>query len=132
MYKVLIMTSKNKYKNEAVEIINQYLSGKITAKHASDWALKIIISPDFEILPERICFAIHLLFDLHDEGKHWFPKREELINCENLLLDDSIPLPQFNMIKPKSKSKRGVLKEVERMHQRQGRKLKSTRDNKVQ
>jgi hypothetical protein len=75
----------NEYREKTIQIINRYLSKEITAKEASDWALKKIISDEFEQLPPDITEALHCLFDLHDidvPEASWVPGIETFIKCK--------------------------------------------------
>lgn len=103
---------------ETITVIDDYLVGRITATRASDWALKLVVSPDFERLPKRMRYAVHLIFDLHDEGKPWCPTQEELKNCKNILLDESVPLPPFVEVELKSSTRRGLRKEIKALHRK--------------
>jgi len=72
------------YRERAIQAIDSYLNGETTAQEASDWALKIIISKEFEQLPPNITEAILTLFDLHDidiPGASWVPDRDALLQC---------------------------------------------------
>ena len=111
----------DKYKQGAITVIDDYIAGKTSAKSAADWALKLVISSDFERLPKRICYAVHLIFDLHDEGKPWCPTKEELKNCKKILLNESVTLPPFVDVELKSRTRRGLRKEIRALH----RKMKS-------
>ena len=62
-----------------VEMINEFIAGRIDGKAASDWALDIVVSGVFEGLPDDLQEAIHALFDLHDGSAPWVPGREELL-----------------------------------------------------
>jgi hypothetical protein len=68
------------YRKRVLIIIERYLRDEISSKDASNQALDIIKSSDWENLPKEISEAVHLLFDLHDEGKPWHPTKEELTN----------------------------------------------------
>ena len=81
----------NEYRKRTIQIINKYLSKEITAKGASDWALKKIISDDFDRLPPDIKEAIHCLFDLHDidvPEASWVPGTDTFIKCKTELEDN--------------------------------------------
>ena len=76
------------YRERTIQAIDSYLNGETTAKEASDWALEIVISKEFEQLPPDITEAIHNLFDLHDidiPGTTWVPDRNALLQCKNEL-----------------------------------------------
>ncbi len=73
------------YQEKTVEVIENYLNGTLSNNEASKWALDIIISPDWEKLPEEISNAIHSLCDLDDVGKSWCPTRDELEKCKDAI-----------------------------------------------
>jgi len=78
----------NEYRERAIQIIDRYLSKEITAKEASDWALKKIISDEFEGLPPDITEAILCIFDLHDidvPNASWVPGTDTFIKCKTEL-----------------------------------------------
>jgi hypothetical protein len=70
--------SVESYRNETIRTIDDYLNGEITAKQASDWALEIVKTHDLQDFPTELAKAIHLIFDLHDEGESWSPSQDEL------------------------------------------------------
>jgi hypothetical protein len=73
------------YRERTIQMINGYLNGDTSAKEASDWAFKIIISKEFEQLPPDITEAVLTLFDLHDinlTGAPWLPSRDAFIQCK--------------------------------------------------
>jgi len=103
----------DRYKQEVITVIDNYLERRTSSTHTSEWALKLFVSRDFERFPKRMRYAICLILDLHDEGKPWCPTPEELKNCKSILLDESVPLPPFVEVKLKSRTTRGARKELE-------------------
>ena len=76
------------YRERTIQMINGYLNGDTSAKEASDWAFKIIISKEFEQLPPDITEAIQCLFDLHDidiPEASWVPGTDTFIKCKTEL-----------------------------------------------
>ena len=69
-------------REKVIKVIQNYLQGDIDYKEASDQALYVIRSRDWEGLPGDVSSAVHLLFDLHDNGRAWCPSREELERCK--------------------------------------------------
>jgi hypothetical protein len=76
-------------REKVIKVIEDYLKGAISPKKVSDWALDVIRASNWEKLPEDVSGAIHLLFDLHDEGQAWCPSREELEQCKAELKKNS-------------------------------------------
>ena len=67
-------------------MIDEYLGGALTAEDVSAWALNVVVTPEWEHLPEAERHAVHLLFDLHDgEEAPWAPSREALERCRDHL-----------------------------------------------
>ncbi|MGD2093725.1 MAG: hypothetical protein PVH77_01825 [Phycisphaerales bacterium] len=73
------------YRERTIQMINRYLNHEGTAREASDWALKIITSKDFEQLPPDITEAVQCLCDLHDidiPDASWVPERNKFIELK--------------------------------------------------
>jgi hypothetical protein len=77
--------SVESYRKEAAKTIDDYLKGDITAGQASDWALEIVKTRDLKEFPKELAKAIHLIFDLHDEGESWSPSQDELRQAKDEL-----------------------------------------------
>ena len=61
--------------------VESYLNGSLSAKDASDWALKVVVARELDDLPVPVQDAIVALFDLHDTDDRWCTSREELLSC---------------------------------------------------
>ncbi|OGP79239.1 MAG: hypothetical protein A2V86_08375 [Deltaproteobacteria bacterium RBG_16_49_23] len=77
-------------REEALEMLNGYLSGKLSKEIIYQWALKIVISDEFDKLrvkDELLSGVIHALFDLHHEGEEekFNPTADELEYYRNCL-----------------------------------------------
>ena len=77
-------------REEALETLNGYLSGKLSKEIIYQWALKIVISDEFDKLrvkDELLSGVIHALFDLHHEGEEekFNPTADELEYYRNCL-----------------------------------------------
>ena len=77
-------------REEALEMLNEYLAGKLSKKIIHQWALNIVISDEFDKLrvkDELLSEVIHALFDLHHEGEEekFDPTAEELEYYRNCL-----------------------------------------------
>ena len=73
------------YRERTIQAINSYLNGETSAQKASDWALKIIKSKEFNQLPPDITEAILNLCDLDDidiQEASWVPDRNTLLQCK--------------------------------------------------
>ena len=73
------------YRERTIQAINSYLNGETSAQKASDWALKIIQSKEFDQLPPDITEAILNLCDLDDidiQEASWVPDRNTLLQCK--------------------------------------------------
>jgi len=76
------------YRERAIQAIDNYVNGEATANESSNWALKIIISNEFDQLPPDITEAILSLCDLDDidiPGASWVPDHNALLRCKTEL-----------------------------------------------
>jgi hypothetical protein len=76
------------YRDRTIQMIDRYLDGEITAREASDWALKLVISKEWDDLASDITNAVQCLLDLHDIdilNASWVPNREEFLKCKEEL-----------------------------------------------
>lgn len=78
-------------KQEILQKLNAVLESKINYKEAYEWALKIIITPEYDELCKKnklLADAIHALFCLHDEDPQFNTSMEELIYYRDRLLSE--------------------------------------------
>lgn len=65
---------------QSIQILDDFLTERISATEASDWALKIIASSQWEHLKPDLQRVIHTIFDLHDtmQDEKWVPTKVDL------------------------------------------------------
>ena len=57
----------------------EYMQGKTDAQAVGKVATAVIVSREFESLPDLIQEAVHVIFDVHDgKAASWHPTDEEL------------------------------------------------------
>ena len=66
------------WKQSALRLIDDYLSGRENRVAVWRWAQEVIISKDWEKLPADIQDAIHGLWLLHDNEGSWVPDKMEI------------------------------------------------------
>jgi hypothetical protein len=69
-------------RKEVAQKIEEYLLEKISKKDVYDWALKIVLTKEYDVLDKNdklLSDAIHTLFCLHDEDANIKPSKEDLI-----------------------------------------------------
>lgn len=77
-------------REKTLEMLHDYLEGKISKEIVHQWALKIVVSNEFDKLrveDELLSETVHALFDLHHEGgdEKFNPTIEELEYYKNCL-----------------------------------------------
>lgn len=69
-------------RSDVVNKIEEYIDNKIKREDIASWALKIVITKEYENIKKNdklLSEAIHALFDLHHEdGSQFNPSIEEL------------------------------------------------------
>jgi len=65
---------------QSIQVLEDFLTERISATEASDWALKIITSNQWEHLKPDLQKVIHTIFDLHDtmQNEKWVPRKADL------------------------------------------------------
>ena len=75
------MSSAPSLPEQALEVLEDYLSGRTTSQTTSKWALRAMVSGELDHLSkddELTREVVHALFELHDDRGAWVASQEEL------------------------------------------------------